>query len=517
MNFTEKDIQHIEQKGLTLEKVNTQIQLFKMGLPFINIKEAATIDNGILKIDTEEKEKYINFFDNKRDSISMLKFVPASGAATRMFKFLFQFLKEYDLKKGSINSYINEYKATSLSVFLIGLEKSPFFEEVVHKTHKLIPNFNELSYDKQRMEFIKTMLDEDRLNYSFHPKGLIPFHKYKEHVSTAFKEHLFEAALYASSNNKASLHFTISEKYKHEFDEEFKYIEEYVEIKTKTKFNITFSYQKESTDTVAVTSDNEPFRDADGSLLFRPSGHGALLENLNALDADIIFIKNIDNVVVFKYEEEVAQYKKMLAGILLEIQEQAFKYLQQLENQKLHEDELLTIAQFLTHKMNVSISSEFEKYATNYKIEYLTEKLNRPIRVCGMVKNEGEPGGGPYWVKEESSNVSLQIVESAQIDKKDKHQKGILKNATHFNPVDLVCGLKNYKGEAFDLNKFVNSKTAFISMKTKTGKDLKALELPGLWNGSMANWNTIFVEVPLITFNPVKTVNDLLKAAHQIL
>ena len=367
------------------------------------------------------------------------------------------------------------------------------------------------------MEFIKTMLDEDRLNYSFHPKGLIPFHKYKEHVSTAFKEHLFEAALYASSNNKASLHFTISEKYKHEFDEEFKYIEEYVEIKTKTKFNITFSYQKESTDTVAVTSDNEPFRDTDGSLLFRPSGHGALLENLNALDADIIFIKNIDNVVVFKYEEEVAQYKKMLAGILLEIQEQAFKYLQQLENQKLHEDELLTIAQFLTHKMNVSISSEFEKYATNYKIEYLTEKLNRPIRVCGMVKNEGEPGGGPYWVKEESSNVSLQIVESAQIDKKNKHQKGILKNATHFNPVDLVCGLKNYKGEAFDLNKFVNSKTAFISMKTKIGKDLKALELPGLWNGSMANWNTIFVEVPLITFNPVKTVNDLLKAAHQIL
>ena len=247
-----------------------------------------------------------------------------------------------------------------------------------------------------------------------------------------------------------------------------------------------------------------------------PSGHGALLENLNEINADIVFIKNIDNVVVFEYEEEVAQYKKLLAGILLELQEKTFEYLTILQNVNLHEDKIVEITQFLSHKMNVVISSEFEKYSIKNQIKFLRDKLNRPIRVCGMVINEGEPGGGPFWVKAESGSISLQIVESAQIDKKNKHQKHILKNATHFNPVDLVCALKDYKGQHFDLTKFADPKTAFISMKTKNGKNLKTLELPGLWNGGMANWNTIFVEVPLITFNPVKTVNDLLKTTHQI-
>ena len=339
------------------------------------------------------------------------------------------------------------------------------------------------------------MLDSDKLNYGFYPKGLFPFHKYKDHiVSTAFEEHLFEASHYASSNNKANLHFTISEKHNHKFDEEFKRIEAIVERKTNTTFNISFSYQKSSTDTIAVTPKNEPFRDENNQLLFRPSGHGALLENLNDLDADIVFIKNIDNVVVFKFEQEVAEYKKMLAGILLEMQEEAFTYLKQLKTDDLSEAKRVEIAEFLFKKMNVVISPEFEKYSAKYQIDYLTEKLDRPIRVCGMVKNEGEPGGGPFWVKGENGLTSLQIVESAQIDKKNKQQKDILKSATHFNPVDLVCGIKNYKGEKFDLNTFVDPKTAFITMKTKVGKDLKALELPGLWNGSMAQWNTILLK-----------------------
>jgi len=515
LNFSDKDIQQIEKKGLTVKKVEAQIQLFKAGLPFINLKEAATVGNGILKLNSDEIKESTLHFNNKRDSISILKFVPASGAATRMFKFLFQFIEEYDPLKESINSYINKHKAKELKMFFIGLEKLPFFEEVIYKTHKVIPDFNELSYEKQRVEFIKTMLDEDRLNFSFSPKGLLPFHRYKEHVSTAFEEHLFEAAMYASSNNEASLHFTISEKYEHKFDEEFKYIEEDVEDKTNTKFNITFSYQKESTDTIALTPKNKPFKEEDSSLLFRPSGHGALLENLNDLEADIIFIKNIDNVVVSNLEQEVGQYKKMLAGILLKVQEQTFIYLNDLEKKEVIEDSLIKIAEFLSNKLNVQINSEFENYSKTFQIEYLFEKLNRPIRVCGMVKNEGEPGGGPFWVKE-NGNISLQIVESAQIDKKNKIQKSILKKATHFNPVDLVCGVKTYKGKVFDLSKFVDPKTAFITMKTKVGNDIKALELPGLWNGSMAHWNTIFVEVPLLTFNPVKTVNDLLKPQHQI-
>ncbi|WP_347923798.1 DUF4301 family protein [Pontimicrobium sp. SW4] len=515
MNFTQNDIKQIEEKGLTVDKVISQIALFKKGVPFINLQSAATIDNGILSFNETEAEELINLFDARRDSISIVKFVPASGAATRMFKTLFTFLKEFNPKKESINSYINKNKVKELSVFFVGLEKLPFFEEVVTRIHKTYVDYNDLSYDEQRLLFVKTMLDENQLNYSFFPKGLLPFHRYKEHFSTAFEEHLFEAAEYASSSNEASLHFTISEKHKHKFDEEFKFIEEDVEDKTQTRFNISFSYQKHATDTIAVTPKNEPFRDDNGALVFRPSGHGALIENLNEIDADIIFIKNIDNVVVNKYRSEVAKYKKMLAGVILKIQEKAFEYEEAL-NYEVSNEKLVEIANFLATKMNVILDSSFNNLSFHEKKVYLKSKLHRPIRVCGMVKNEGEPGGGPFWVKDASGTISLQIVESAQIDKNNPKQHDILKNATHFNPVDLVCSIRNYKGEIFDLTRFINHNTAFITMKTKTGKDLKALELPGLWNGSMAYWNTIFVEVPLITFNPVKTVNDLLKAPHQI-
>lgn len=515
--FSKKDIQQIENKGLTLKQVKRQIELFENGLPFANLVEEASINNGILRLSDNEMDKFISSFESKKDDISILKFVPASGAATRMFKFLYSFLEEYDLEKESINSYINRNKNKDLSLFFIGLEKFPFYHIVQEKLHRIYPDFDSLSVNEQRLNFIKMMLDTDKLDFGNSPKGLLPFHKYKNQIiSTAFEEHLFESALYSSHGEPTKLHFTISEKHEDRFDNEFKRIEEKVESKTGSKFDISFSYQKQSTDTIAVTPKNKPFRNEDGSLLFRPSGHGALIENLNDLKADIIFIKNIDNVVVYKYKDEVARYKKVLSGILLDIQKQAFSYLEKLEGHNLSENDLIEIAEFLANKMNVKISLEFEKYSLKYQIEYLVEKLNRPIRVCGMVKNEGEPGGGPFWIKDESGNISLQIVESAQINKKSKHQKHILKNATHFNPVDLVCGTKNYKGEKFDLRQFVDAKAAFITMKTKTGKDLKALELPGLWNGSMANWNTIFVEVPLITFNPVKTVNDLLKAPHQI-
>ncbi|WP_353777484.1 DUF4301 family protein [Winogradskyella sp. 3972H.M.0a.05] len=516
MTFNENDLKQIEKKGITLQDVNRQIQLFEKGLPFVNLKEAATLSDGIVKIEKDKEQAFIDLFENKRPNLSITKFVPASGAATRMFKFLFSFLKKYKPNNGTINSYINKNKANDMSLFLVGMEKLPFYDKVLQKTRDQHSDYEDYSNDKRIMAFITTMLDIDKLNFSFYPKGLLPFHKYKDHVATAFEEHLFEAALYGSSNQEANLHFTISEQHNHIFDEEFKRIEEIVEEKTNTKFNISFSYQKQSTDTIAVTADNEPFRNSDGSLLFRPSGHGALLENLNDLDADIAFIKNIDNVVVYKYEQDVAYYKKLLGGILLELQSQAFEYLELLDSGSVDEEKIIEIAEFLTQKLNVDLSEEFEKYATKYQIEYLHDKLNRPLRVCGMVKNEGEPGGGPFWVKDERGYTSLQIVESAQINKKNKLQKAILVNSTHFNPVDLVCGLKNYKGKSFDLKKFVDPKTAFISMKTKTGKDIKALELPGLWNGSMAYWNTIFVEVPLVTFNPVKTVNDLLKAQHQI-
>ncbi|WP_179318479.1 DUF4301 family protein [Winogradskyella helgolandensis] len=517
MSFTENDINQIESNDLTLAKVRSQIEIFETGIPFTSISDAATLNHGIMPLNDSSIEDYVSIFETEKDNKTLLKFVPASGAATRMFKFLFKFVSEYNSNEQSLNSYINKNNLKELSLFMVGLEKFPFYNQVLELLESKGIDYENLSNQEKVWHFAKAMLDENQLNFGNQPKGLLPFHDYKNnHISTAFEEHLYESALYASSNGVAKLHFTISEVYENKFTKEFKNIQNQVEQNTGVTFDISFSYQQQSTDTIAVTLKNRPFREPDGSLLFRPSGHGALLKNLNALDADIIFVKNIDNVVVYKYKNELAKYKKVLAGILITLQTKTFKYLQELDSAVIDKDTLVDVENFLTHKLSIKISDEYKKYTDRYKIDYLQEKLNRPIRICGMVKNEGEPGGGPFWVKDHKSNQSLQIVESAQINLNDPNQEDILKNATHFNPVDLVCGVKNYKGEKFDLENYVDHNAAFITEKTKNGKDLKALELPGLWNGSMANWTTIFVEVPVITFNPVKTVNDLLKSPHQI-
>ncbi|SEA46912.1 DUF4301 family protein [Bizionia paragorgiae] len=516
MSFSDKHKQEIIDKGLTLQAVNKQIERFKSGMPFMNLQSAASVGNGILSLSDLEKKKFSEYFSSQKDQLNIVKFVPASGAATRMFKFLFEFLKSYDPKKESINAYSNKNNQNELRLFFVGLEKFPFYNLLLERTRAIYPDFDTLSSDERGVLLVRTLLDEDKLNYSFYPKGVLPFHKYEDSIATAFEEHLYEAALYATTNQVAKLHFTISKAHQAVFEKEFEAIKKAVEEQTQITFKVSFSYQDETTDTIAVTPDNQPFLDAKGSLCFRPSGHGALLSNLNAFEGDLLFIKNIDNVVVSSFVDEVAEYKKILAGVLLEAQQQAFSYLEELENELISEERVIEVARFLQRKLNVIISPEFEKYSLKYQIEYLETKLNRPIRVCGMVKNEGEPGGGPFWVKDEGGHLSLQIVESAQIDTENKQQLSILKNATHFNPVDIVLGIKNYKGETFDLSKFVDHNAAFITAKTHLGKPLKALELPGLWNGSMAHWNTIFVEVPTDTFNPVKTVNDLLKTKHQV-
>lgn len=512
--FTDKDIQQIYDCGLTVQKVQSQIELIKSGMSYSNLVEAAIIGNGILNIEVEKQKEYINLFDNKRDELSIVKFVPASGAATRMFKFLFQFLNDFDVKKESIESYIQNNE--DVAAFINGLEKLPFFEDVVFKIHEKVPDFNNLPFGDRSLEFVKTMLEENRLNYSFYPKGLLPFHKYPTQVSTAFEEHLLEASLYASTNNKASLHFTVSDNHAKMFNDELNHIKEDVEEKTNTNFEVSFSFQSQSTNTIAITSKDELYRDEAGDLLFRQSGHGALIQNLNALDFDLIFIKNIDNIVVFQQNKKASEYKKLLAGVLLKTQKQVFKYLERLEDTTILEDEISNIELFAVNRLNIEINHAYSGFNLKEKVIYLQNKLNRPIRVCGMVKNEGEPGGGPFWVKDEKGDVSLQIIEFAQINFENEKQKEIAKNASHFNPTDLVCGVKNYKGEKFDLTQFVDPKAAFITMKSQNGVDIKALELPGLWNGSMAHWNSIFVEIPVSTFNPVKTVNDLLKPAHQV-
>ena len=517
MIFTDKDLQQIKAKGLTVKDVESQIALFKSGIPFTNITEAATIGNGILALDEKSIENATAYFESKKNNLSLVKFVPASGAASRMFKFLFQFLGTFNPKTEPIDSYISKNNLKNMELFLRDLSKFPFYDEVIEKLAEQKIIFDDLSTSEKAWHFVNTMLDETQLNFGNAPKGLLPFHNYDGlHISTAFEEHLYEGAMYAAYQNKASLHFTISENYKDKFQEEFERVRTYIEKTTGISFEISFSYQHQSTDTIAVTLEDNPFREEDGSLLFRPSGHSALLKNLNNVNADVVFIKNIDNVVVKSYREEVSKYKKVLAGILIELQAKTFAYLDDLDKDVILESKLTEIEEFLIKGLSVKISKDYVNKSERHKIDYLREKLNRPIRICGMVKNEGEPGGGPFWVKDKSGNQSLQIVESAQINQKDKGQKAILKNATHFNPVDLVCGVKNYKGEKFDLQNYVDTGAAFITKKTKLGKDLKALELPGLWNGSMAFWTTIFVEVPVITFNPVKTVNDLLKAPHQI-
>jgi hypothetical protein len=515
MNLTEKDLLEIKKKGISPEQVQAQVNRIKNGMSHSNLVSAATIGKGIEKYDETGILEFISSYEKRKDVLSIVKFVPASGAATRMFKFLFQFLNNFDASKESVQGYIKRQNDILIQTFISNLEKFPFYDEVVSKMKQNNLDIHNLSEDEKYVAFVKNMLSEELLNYSFYPKGLLPFHKYKDGVATAFQEHLFESTLYASSNGHANLHFTVSEKHQDFFNSEFEKIKKSLEQKTSTKFDVSYSYQKESTETVALTGNGSIYRNEDNSILFRPGGHGALLENLNELDNDIIFIKNIDNIVVSDKNIQVSEYKKLLTGILLSVQETVFKFLGRLDSKETSSADFKIMALFLVHRLNIAVPLDFDKFIMEEQRTYLKEKLNRPIRVCGMVKNQGEPGGGPFWVKDENDNISLQIVEFAQINFQNKEQQGLVYKATHFNPTDLVCGVKDYKGKKFNLLDFVDPEAAFITMKTQNGTDIKALELPGLWNGSMAYWNSIFVEVPLETFNPVKTVNDLLKPEHQ--
>ncbi|TDQ33177.1 DUF4301 family protein [Zeaxanthinibacter enoshimensis] len=509
--FTEKDQKQFKSRGISEQKVREQIEMFKEGIPFVQLEKAAVVDDGILKLTPGQESEYIHYFEENKKDKDLLKFVPASGAASRMFKTLFTFLSDFDPSEESLDDYFERTGDKAMKRFVDGITDFPFYTMIRSRIKGKVS-----SKDEEVYLFVAEMLEEDKLNYGFYPKGLLPFHNYRDYLATPFEEHLKEGAAYASKDNNASLHFTISEQHGDLFNNEFSAIKDRVSSQTQTSFNISYSYQKSSTDTIAVNMENEPFREADGSILFRPGGHGALIENLDEQDADLIFIKNIDNVVVPEQAGEVIRSKKLLAGLLLQVQEKAFEYAAMLDKGDLHGEQIQEIREFLENRLNVRFTDKFQGYSAAQQLEILKDKLDRPIRVCGMVKNEGEPGGGPFWIRDEHNNVSLQIIESAQVDTKNGKQLSLFRDATHFNPVDLVCSVKNHRGEKYHLTNYVNPRLAFITQKTKEGQKLKALELPGLWNGAMAFWNTIFVEVPLETFNPVKTVNDLLKPAHQV-
>ena len=507
MNLTKKDIQQLKKHGLSIEKVFRQLESFSLGIPFVDIVTPASVGNGIEVIAKENQQKLIAFYENKKDSLDIVKFIPASGAATRMFKFLFDFIEDYNPEKEILNNYLKKDDYKDLSSFVDSLRDFAFLSVVRKKIREKYPDFKHGTKGLRAHLFVKTMLEKSGLNYANMPKGLIPFHKYNKYSTTAFEEHLYETAYYASVKDNAYLHFTFSEEHVPFFKDEFEAVKKRVSKKTKTEFHISYSFQKKETDTIAVNIDNTLFRDDTNNLVLRPSGHGALIENLNDVDADIIFIKNIDNVAVEEYVEEIAYFKKVLAGKLLWIQEKAFYFLKEALKEDVTQDEISEMKSFLWNELNIKESPN--------NPNLIARILDRPIRVCGVVKNTGAPGGGPFWVKDEYRGVSLQIVEMAQIDSKDSRQKAMISEATHFNPVDIVCGVRDFKGKKYDLSKYIDPKAGIISQKSQDGKTLKALELPGLWNGAMTGWNTAFVEVSLQTFNPVKTVNDLLNKEHR--
>ncbi len=506
--FSEKDKQQIQQRGSKLETVQNQIENFKKGFPYLPIEDAASVGKGIIRLSPEDLKKRGDRYDaNIAEGTKALKFVPASGAASRMFKSLFQALEDFQNKPHEDVLTSNRDAAQ----YVTELNKFAFAEEL----EKAIADGGVQPSATNKLDYL---LNEKGLNYGAKPKGLLKFHSYEDGARTPFEEHLVEGAKYAADNgNKASLHFTVSPEHQPGFEALLAEIKDKYEEQLGIEFDVTFSQQKPSTDTIAVDLKNEPFRNADGNLLFRPGGHGALIENLNDLDADIIFIKNIDNVVPDRLKQPTIDFKKGLAGVLLKHQEKVFYYQHELNEKHytaLSSNFLAEAANFLENTLNTKPAKNHYYTEREELYQYLKEKYNRPLRVCGMVKNEGEPGGGPFWAMNADGTISLQVVESSQIDPDSVQQQDIVQHATHFNPVDLVCAVKNYKGDKYDLTQFTDPATGFISKKSKDGKELKAQELPGLWNGAMSNWNTLFVEVPIETFNPVKTVNDLLRDQH---
>lgn len=482
--FTSSDQQQLQQRGISLSAAEKQLQMFREGFPALDIVEAASINNGILAPTAEEKQHYLRAWDTYlQHEHTILKFVPASGAASRMFKDLFAYMEG-----GEDTAFIQE--------FFAHINQFAFAEELqLHIKAKSVTD---------KREQVRILLED--MQYGKLPKGLLSFHRYADEIRTPVLEHMVEGALYAkNAKREVNLHFTVSHEHMQLFKAHVEQHKHDYEQRYGVKYNISFSEQKTSTDTLAATVDGQPFRDKEGKLFFRPGGHGALIENLNEQQADVVFIKNIDNVVPDNQKAPTVEYKRLLAGILVELQLQIFAYLKEME-QPLQNVRLQEIRTFVEHALCCRLP---EKSGEEFQ-SLLQAKLNRPLRVCGMVRNEGEPGGGPFLVCYADGSVQCQILESSQIA-----DKTLMQTATYFNPVDLVCALRDYKGEAFHLPNYVDPLTGFISQKSKDGRELLALELPGLWNGAMANWNTIFVEVPIETFNPVKTVNDLLRPQHQ--
>lgn len=504
--YTPQDLDLLLEKGISRDQIDTQLNYFATGFPYLSIVAPAAVGKGVMKIEKNDEKFYLDVWrDFMESDRKVTKFVPASGAASRMFKDLYSFIEG------------NESVPTTQieKDFFEKVEQFAFFNSLDETCKQLYgSDVSALCAERRYKDVASALLGSNGMDYGNMPKGLLLFHKYPEGNRTPVGEHLTEGTYYAK--NKAGVvdvHFTVSEEHQEMFELLVAARKLNYEFKLGAAFTVSYSIQKPNTDTIAADSDNQPFRNEDGSLLFRPGGHGALIENLNDIDSDVIFIKNIDNVVPDHLKEGEAHYKRLLGGILVVMQQRTHAYLNRLESGEATQDELMEMLAFTENELLISHHGEFDSDDTLK--DYLKRKLDRPFRVCGMVRNQGEPGGGPFIAVNPDGTASLQILESSQIDTSDATAMEAFKSGSHFNPVDVVCGVRCNQGNKYDLTKFVDRNTGFISSKSKSGRELKALELPGLWNGAMSDWNTLFVEVPISTFNPVKTVNDLLRPEHQ--
>jgi hypothetical protein len=502
------------------KKILEQLEMLKKGAPFVNLFKPACINNGIKEFSKYEKEKFADIFSKVRKTSKIIKFVPASGAATRMFKVLIYFYNNFDkINENQVKK--EEIKGNSDYEFILdfikGIKSKKF--SFYYELEKLLARDNicidTLIKHGEYKSVLEYLLKSKGLNYENLPKALLKFHKYKDCSRTSMEEHIVEGIEYArGTNNIVCIEFAVSPEFKQKVKD---FLEEILPIykKENIKFEITISEQEPSTNTIALDEKGGLLKDCNNNLVLRPGGHGALINNLNNIEGDIIFIKNIDNVVHDHLKTDTFVYKRALCGYLFQVQAKVFDYLKKLYNKNVSKKYIDEISFFSEHELNIFFPEKFKMWEKEKKEDFLFKKLNRPIRVCGMVKNEGKPGGGPFWVKDKDNSISLQIVENAQIDFISKEQKDIVACSTHFNPVDIICGIRDFMGNKFNFNDYVNPGTYFISTRSKDGESIKILELPGLWNGAMSDWITIFVQVPLITFNPVKTVNDLLKKEHQ--
>lgn len=507
--YSQEDLIQLKKRHLSLEHLNAQLERFKKGVLPLTLSNPCTIGNGIKQFQKAEVSRLVKFYEHESLHKKIVKFVPASGAATRMFHHLIVFRE----KSGALSK--NDADGKAVMQFFENIKNFSFYDELSEKLKINGLKITELLKKKDFGKILDVFFSKKGLHYGNIPKALIKFHQDGKFPLTPLEEHLAEAANYTKdSAGNSRLVFTVSPEFKEVIKKYYEGVAARYEQKFKVKFHTTFSVQRPSTDSVAVDLTNKPFKDAEGKMLFRPSGHGALLENLGDINADVIFIKNIDNVQPNHLKTDTILYKKVLGGYLLEIQNKVFSFIEELENNTISEDMLDEAIEFAENVLSVKIP-DVVQYDRPELVKHLYDKLHRPLRVCGVVKSQGEPGGAPFWVKEPDGTQSLQIVERAQVNTGSAEQLKIFNSSTHFNPVDLACGMRNHKGEQYNLHYYRNPDAGFITIKSHEGKQLKAYELPGLWNGSMANWNTVFVEVPLSTFSPAKTINDLLRKEHQ--